>query len=115
MQTGKLTDRLIFSRPSRGQAENGDLVTTYQEVLNTWAQVLEKSGGYSMETGSINSQTRITVQMRFRPDLPILVGDQVKWRGFEWIVENGPVVDAKRTYIMLEAVLKVETSKRESE
>ena len=114
MQTGELTDRLTFQRKTTVQGEAGDLFNSYSTVLTTFAKVREKSGGYSMETGSINSETRISVVMRYRPDVAIVTGDKVTWRGFEWIVENGPVVDAKRTYIMLEAVFKVETTKRES-
>ena len=112
LNPGLLTDSITFSRATRTQSDNGDLVSTWVQYLSTYAKVREKSGGYSFDTGSINSQTRISVVIRYRPDLSIVTGDRVNWRGFEWIVNNGPVVDHKRTQISLDAVLVVETSER---
>jgi SPP1 family predicted phage head-tail adaptor len=112
IKSGELTDRIVFERSQSTQSSNGDLVTIFVPILTTFAKVREKSGGYSFETGSINSESRISIIIRYRPDIALVTGDRVEWRGFSWILENSPVVDAKRTMIIMEATLKIETSDR---
>ena len=112
IKSGELTDRIVFERSTSTQGVNGDLVTSFQPILTTFAKVREKSGGYSFDTGSVNSESRISIVMRYRPDISLVTGDRVEWRGFSWILENSPVVDAKRTMIMMEATLKIESSER---
>lgn len=112
IKAGDLTDVIKFERVTNTQSHNGDLISTFSEYLATYGKVVEKSGGYSFDTGTINSQSRIEITLRYRPDTAILTGDRVKWRGFAWIIENSPVIDLKRTTITMDAVLKIETTQR---
>lgn len=114
IQAGELKDKISFERATNTTASNGDNVTIWNEVLNTFAKVVEKSGGYNYETGKVNSQARIEIWIRYRPVIPIQVGDRVQWRGFEWILENSPTVDPMRTVIKMNATLQVENSYRSS-
>jgi head-tail adaptor len=109
---GDLTDKIVFSRVNNTQSYNGDLLNTDTDILTTFAKVEQKSGGYSIETGSVNSESRIDVMIRYRPDVEIRTGDRVKWRGFSWVIENSPIVDAWRTMIKFEATLKIEIAMR---
>lgn len=115
INAGELRDKIVFERSVTTTESNYDLSYEWEELLSTFAKVREKSGGYSYETGSLNGQSRIEIVIRYRPEIPITIGDRVKWRGFEWIVENPPLVDYLRTSIKLEAVLHIKDSKRTSE
>ena len=112
LKAGELTDRIQFESKSTVTLPNGDKSVTWTPILTTWAKVREKSGGYSLETGKVNSQSRIKIEMRYRPDVPVTVGNRVTWRRMSWILENSPVVDAQRTQISMDAILDVDSSQR---
>lgn len=112
IKAGDLTDVIKFERANNTQSHNGDLISTFSEYLSTYGKVEEKSGGYSFDTGKINSQSRIEITLRYRPDTSIITGDRVIWRGLSWLVENSAVVDSKRTTITMNAVLNIESTQR---
>jgi head-tail adaptor len=112
IHSGELKDKIKFERATNTTAANGDNETVFVEVLNTFAKVVEKSGCYNYESGKVNSQSRIEIHIRYRPVIPVIVGDRVTWRGFIWILENSPVVDTMRTSIKMTATLQVDSSYR---
>lgn len=115
IKAGELRDKIVFEASSTTVAGNGDISYEWEELISTFAKVREKSGGYSYETGSLNGQSRITIVIRYRPDVPITIGNRVQWRGFSWIVSNSPIVDYLRTSITMEATLQIANSNRTSE
>lgn len=116
LDPGLLKDKITFARSQNSQGLNGDLIKTFEDYLETYAAVEEKSGGYSVEAGKVNSQSRIKVIIRYRGANSdyIQVGDRVTWRGRSWIVTAGPVVDTWRTSVTMEATLMVDSSLRTS-
>lgn len=111
----ELKDKIAFERSTITYTQAGDAQTTWTQYLSTLARVKEKSGGYSFETGKVNSKARIEIKMRFRPAQDIRVGDRVKWRGFSWIIENSPISDEYRTSIYMMATIDVANTYRTSE
>lgn len=116
LNPGLLKDKIIFARSQNSQGPNGDLIQTFEDYLETYAAVEEKSGGYSVEAGKVNSQSRIKVIIRYRGANSdyIKVGDRVTWRGRSWVITASPVVDSWRTSVAMEAVLMVDSSLRTS-
>jgi len=115
LKAGDLRDHITFQRKTQTQLPNGDLTTILTPILSTYAKVQEKSGGYSVETANVNSNSVIEVWIRYRTDIYLEVGDVVEWRGFEWVLENSPVVDHLRTSIYMTATILTQSTKRNSE
>jgi len=115
LKAGDLRDHIKFQRKTQSQLPNGDLTTILTPILSTYAKVREKSGGYSVDTANVNSNSVIELWIRYRTDIYLEVGDVVEWRGFEWVLENSPVVDHLRTFIYMTATILTQSTKRTSE
>jgi head-tail adaptor len=116
LNPGLLKDLIKFARPTNSQLANGDTVQTLTEYLETYAFVEERSGGYSVQAGKVNSEAVIKVVVRYRPmgQDYLKVGDRVTWRGRSWVLTASPVVDRWRTSISMEATLDMGDSLRET-
>ena len=108
---GYLRERVIFYKPTRTQDASGDFITTYDEILNTYAKVEQVRSLPNVEASKEAIRDYLKVTIRYRVDLPILNGYKAIWRGLEFIVNNIKV-DPLRTSIEIMITSDIETSDR---
>lgn len=108
---GNLRERVIFYKPTRTQDASGDFITTYDEILSTYAKVEQIRSLPNVEASKEAIRDYLKVTIRYRVDLPILNGYKAIWRGLEFIVNNIKV-DPLRTSIEIMITSDIETSDR---
>ena len=108
---GDLKERVIFYEPTRTQDASGDPLTTYAEVLSTYAKVEQIRSLPNVEASKESIRDYLKLIIRYRVDLPILNGYKAVWRGLEFIVNNIKV-DPLRTSIEIMIAADIETSDR---
>ena len=108
-----LREKVQFIRVTKDQDSTGQLV-------NTEAVFYEPRGVSIREiTPSINviaQQQNITslieIKMRYNPEIAIINGDKIEWRGFRFNALS-PKVDPLRRWITIKAFSEIETTNRE--
>lgn len=108
---GELKERVVFYEPIRVQDASGDFVTTYAEILNTYAKVVQSKSLPNTENGKETIINYLTIIIRYREDLAILNGFKAVWRNNDFIVNNIKV-DSLRTGIEITVIADIETSDR---
>lgn len=109
-----LREKVIFRRNTTTQnSTTGDLentlVTYYQPK---GANVKELSPSVDVIAQQQNINMLIEVQIRYNPEVIILNGDKIEWRGFTFNA-LAPKVDPFRTWITIKAFSEIETTDRE--
>lgn len=89
---------------------------TYTEQL-VWAplgaSVREVSMSYDVLASNPNLRTLFEVECRYNPEIPIIAGDKIKWRGLVLIALK-PIPDRIKRMMKITAYAEVETSDRGS-
>jgi len=108
---GRLKDKIVISRPIETTDGSGGYTGDYQDVVSTYAEVIEESSNSELIAQGIKIKQTLRMRIRWRPNFSFLVGDRVNWRGFLFIIENMRV-DMWRTYIEIIASPSINTSYR---
>lgn len=108
---GELREKLVFSHPTRVSNGSGGFTTTYTPFLDTFAAVVEERSNPQLIANQENIVNYVHFKIRYRPDLPVLNGDRMTWRGFVFTVNNIKV-DPLRTQIDIYCNSEMETSER---
>lgn len=110
-----LREKVTFSRNTQSQDPvTGDLINTL--VTYYWpkgANVRELQPSVDVIVQQQNISMLIEVQIRYNPEVNILNGDKIEWRGFTFNALS-PKVDPMRTWITIKAFSEIETTNRES-
>jgi hypothetical protein len=108
----RLREKISFIRVSLPQDSTGDLVpteTTYYEPKG--AMVREITPSVDVIAQQQNITTLIEVKIRYNPEIAILNGDKIEWRGFRFN-SLAPKVDPMRNWITIKAFSEIETTER---
>ena len=112
LKAGDLREKITFKRAT-GRVSNGSggYITTYTDILSTFAGVTEVSSDSALIAQQENIKQVIKVLIRYRADITIKIANIILWRGFEFIVSNMKA-DVMRTYIEFQLTATMETSIR---
>lgn len=112
LKAGDLREKITFKRAT-GRVSNGSggYITTYTDILNTFASVTEISSDSALIAQQENIKQVIKVLIRYRADIAVKIADIIFWRGFEFVVSNMKA-DVMRTYIEFQLTATMETSIR---
>jgi hypothetical protein len=108
----KLREKIAFIRVSQTQDSTGQLVNTesiYYEPKG--ASVTEITPSNDVIIQQENISTLIQVVIRYNPEIAIIVGDKIEWRGFRFNA-LAPKVDPMRGWITIKAFSEIETTSR---
>lgn len=111
ISAGSLREKLLIERPVRVANGSGGFDTTYEEVLNTFAMVVEERSNPELMANQENIINYVHFRIRYRPVIFIKIGDRLVWRGFNFTVNNSKV-DPLRTQIDIYVNSEMETSQR---
>jgi len=114
IRAGELKDKLLIERPVRVEIGGGAFDTTYIEILNTYAAVVEQRSNPEMIANQENIHNYVHFKIRYRPEIYIKISDRLTWRGFTFIVNNIKV-DPLRTQIDIYVTSEMETSQRSTD
>ena len=108
-----LRDKVTFSRITQTQdAVTGDLVNVSAVYYSPQgAEVKELSPSVDVIAQQGNISMLIEVVIRYNPEVEIINGDKINWRGFTFNA-LAPKVDAFRTFITIKAFSEIETTDR---
>lgn len=112
ISAGRLKDKIVFQKPVRTKASDGEVTTTYTQVLNTSAEAKEIRSNPELIASQENIKQLVRFTIRYRPLIPIQEGFRAVWRGFNFTVNN-IWVDPKRTKIEITVHSEMETSSRQ--
>jgi hypothetical protein len=107
-----LREKISFIRVSSTKDSTGDLVNTetvYYEPKG--ASVREITPSVDVIAQQQNLSTLIEVKIRYNPEIAILNGDKILWRGFRFNA-LAPKVDMMRDWITIRAFSEMETTDR---
>lgn len=113
IQAGRLKDKVQFLRSIQTPNGSGGGTFAPGEYLDTFAEVIELKSNPDQIAEGIKVNQLVKITIRYRPDLQIVNGDMVNWRGFSLIVNNF-VVDPRRTQIEIIAHIDAGNTKRSS-
>lgn len=105
-------EKISFIRVSQTQDETGQLVnveTVYFEPKAASVEELKASVDVIVQQQNISQL--INVKIRYNPEIAILNGDKIEWRGFRFNA-IAPKVDRYRRYIEIMAFSEIETTDR---
>lgn len=105
-------EKIQFIRVSQSQDETGQLVnieTTYFEPKAASVEEIKASVDVIVQQQNISQL--IKIKLRYNPEMAILNGDKIEWRGFRFNA-LAPKVDRYRRYIEIMAFSEMETTDR---
>jgi hypothetical protein len=108
-----MREKVSFIRVSEDQDSTGQLVnseTVYYEPRGV--SVRQISASVDMIIQQQNITSLIEIEMRYNPQISILNGDKIEWRGFRFNALS-PIVDPLRRFIKIKAFSEIETTSRE--
>lgn len=108
-----LREKIKFIRVTTTQDVDGELVnseSTYYEPQG--AQVTELQPSVDVIAQQQNLTTIIEVKLRYNPEVSIINGDKIEWRGFRFNALS-PKVDPLRRWVTIKAFSEIETTDRE--
>lgn len=103
IRAGELRERITIRRPSRMQNESGGTITTYSDILETFASVDMKTASADVIAQQANLIQPFVFIMRYRTDIEFKIADIIFWRdrtfeiiSFDWdILRTKLVIIAK--------------------
>ena len=107
-----MREKVTFSRVSNSQDSSGQLVNSesvYYEPKGV--SVRQISASVDMIIQQQNITSLIEIEMRYNPEVSILNGDKIEWRGFRFNALS-PIVDPLRRFIKIKAFSEIETTNR---
>lgn len=108
-------EKISFIRVTSTQDSSGQLVnteTTYYEPKA--ASVEEVRSSIDVIVQQQNISQLIKVVIRYNPEISILNGDKIEWRGYRFNALS-PKVDRFRRYIEIMAFSEIESTNRQGE
>lgn len=111
LRAGRLRELITIKKPVRTRNDSGGYQTTYVTVLETFAEVVEKSVSADLIASQENVDALIEFNIRHREDVDLNNGYHIYWRGFKFIL-NRFKVDMLRTKITIIANSDIETTSR---
>lgn len=114
IRAGELREKLKIQRPSRVANGSGGYITTYSDLINTYAMVVEKRSSGDLIGSQENITNSVQFRIRFRPVLNIQIGDRLVWRDYNFTINN-ILVDPLRTSIDIFVNAQMESSRRVTE
>jgi hypothetical protein len=107
-----MREKVTFIRVSNSQDSSGQLVnseTVYYEPKGV--SVRQISASVDMIIQQQNITSLIEIEMRYNPQISIINGDKIEWRGFRFNALS-PTVDPLRRFIKIKAFSEIETTNR---
>ena len=111
LRAGELREKILIERPVRTPIGGGAYDTSYIEILNTYAAVVEERSNPEMIANQENIKNYVHFKIRYRPEIYIKISDRITWRGFSFIVNNIKVT-ALRSQIDIYVNSEMESSNR---
>lgn len=108
---GNLREKITIQQPVQVQRPDGGFDTEWQTVKETFAQVTEKQPSVDAIAQQQNITGILEVRIRYNPEVAILNGYKIVWRGFEFVGMK-PKVDPLRRHITLLVFSEIETTER---
>jgi SPP1 family predicted phage head-tail adaptor len=68
-RAGEFRSRVTLRKPVKTRTEWGDVVTTYEDVAETWAAVEWQSGRRYEAAAKLNAEVQGVVRLRYRTDV----------------------------------------------
>jgi hypothetical protein len=107
-----LREKIAFIRVTQSQDSTGQLVNTeliYYEPKGAYVREITPSNDLIIQQENIS--TLIEVKIRYNPEIAIILGDKIEWRGFRFNA-LAPKIDPMRNWIMIKAFSEIETTDR---
>lgn len=106
MQTGKLKERVLLQSLSVTN-NSGEVVKTYADVKEVWAEVISQKGAEAFQAAQNNSSETIKVRLRYRDDIRTTwrlswldniyqikaIDRTAKQDGFLWVIAECVVIE----------------------
>jgi RNA processing factor Prp31 len=102
--------RVTESQDSTGQLINSEIIYYQPKGVS----VKQISGSVDMIIQQQNIISLIEIEMRYNPEISIINGDKIEWRGFRFNALS-PIVDPLRRYIKIKAFSEIESTNRTGE
>lgn len=107
-----LREKITFIRITVSQDASGQLVNSENAYYSPrGAMVREVQPSVDVIAQQQNITTLIEVKLRYNPEISILNGDKIEWRGFRFNA-LAPMVDPLRRWITIKAFSEIETTDR---
>lgn len=109
-----LREKISFSRIVQSQDNTGQLVnveTVYYSPKGAMVKELQPSVDVIAQQQNLSSVIEIVI--RYNPEIAIINGDKITWRGFRFNALS-PKVDALRRWITIRAFSEIETTDRQA-
>ena len=105
-------EKITFIRVTQTQDGSGQLVNTEAVFFSPKAAIVkELSPSVDVIVQQQNITALIQVELRYNPEIAILNGDKIEWRGFRFNA-LAPKVDRYRRWITIKAFSEIETTDR---
>ncbi len=108
----RIREKITFTRDILTPDGSGGHTVTEQEIWSPiFAYVREVSVNDQVLATQKGLNSLMEVECRYNPEIPILAGDKIKWRGFTLIALK-PKVDRVGRMMVIRASSEIETSER---
>ena len=108
-----LREKIQFIRVTKDQDSTGQLVNTESVFYEPkGVSVKEITPSIDVIAQQQNITSIIEIKMRYNPEIAIINGDKIEWRGFRFNALS-PKVDPLRRWITIKAFSEIETTNRE--
>lgn len=108
-----MREKVSFIRVNNSQDSSSQLVNTetiYYEPKGVSVKQITPS--IDMIAQQQNITSLIEIEMRYNPEVSIINGDKIEWRGFRFNALS-PTVDPLRRFIKIKAFSEIETTNRD--
>lgn len=107
-----MREKVQFIRVTSTQDSTGQLVNTEETYYQPQAvEVRELQPSVDVIAQQQNINGLIEIKMRYNPEISIINGDKIEWRGFRFNALS-PKVDPLRRWITIKAFSEIETTDR---
>jgi len=108
-----LREKVRFIRVTKDQDSTGQLVNTEAVFYEPkGVSVREITPSIDVIAQQQNITSIIEIKMRYNPEISIINGDKIEWRGFIFNALS-PKVDLLRRWVSIKAFSEIETTNRE--
>lgn len=107
-----LREKIKFIRANKIQDESGQLVSEEDVFYSPkGASVTQLTPSVDVIAQQQNISSLIEIVIRYNPEISIINGDKIEWRGFRFNALS-PQVDPLRRWIRIKAFSEIETTQR---
>lgn len=105
-------EKITFIRVTQTQDGSGELINSEAVFFSPQAAIVkELSPSVDVIVQQENITALIQVELRYNPEIAIIAGDKIEWRGFRFNA-LAPKVDRFRRWITIKAFSEIETTNR---